>query len=311
MADHHHLEATPDTVHWGYWDASIKPVLRIRSGDRVTVDAVSGGRADLPTCEEGVRASHMKIVEAGGRELGPHVLTGPIWIDGAAPGDTLEVRIIDISLADTWGYNIIRALGGTLPDEFPFTRRIHIALDRDTMTGRMPWGSDLPLSPFFGNFGVAPRAEYGRISSIEPREHGGNLDNKELIPGATVYFPVWNEGALFSAGDGHAVQGDGEVCQTALETGLTGTFEFIVRKDLDLSFPRAENATHYITMGLNPDLDDAAAQALSQMLDWITTISNLSREDAYRLCSFAADLRVTQIVDGNKGIHCMLEKVLL
>lgn len=311
MADHHHLEATPDTVHWGYWDASIEAVLRIRSGDRVTVDAVSGGRADLPPGEESVRASHLKIVEAGGRELGPHVLTGPIWIDGAAPGDTLEVRIIDISLADTWGYNIIRALGGTLPDEFPFTRRIHIALDRDTMTGRMPWGSDLPLSPFFGNFGVAPRAEYGRISSIEPREHGGNLDNKELIPGATVYFPVWNEGALFSAGDGHAVQGDGEVCQTALETGLTGTFEFIVRKDLDLRFPRAENTTHYITMGLNPDLDDAAAQALSQMLDWITAISKLSREDAYRLCSFAADLRVTQIVDGNKGIHCMLEKVLL
>ena len=116
---------------------------------------------------------------------------------------------------------------------------------------------------------------------------------------------------MFSAGDGHAAQGDGEVCRTALETGLTGTFELIVRKDLNVRFPRAENATHYITMGLNPDLDDAAAQALLEMIGWITAISNLSREDAYRLCSLAADLRVTQIVDGNKGIHCMLEKALL
>ena len=311
MADHHNLEVTPETVHWGYWDASLEPVLRVRSGDRVTLDSVSGGRADLPPGEAGVRAGHLRIIEAGGRQFGPHILTGPIWVDGAAPGDTLEVRIIDIALADTWGYNLIRPLGGTLPDEFPFTRHIHIPLDHATMIGRLPWGSDLPLRPFFGNFGVAPKPEYGRISSIEPREHGGNLDNKELIPGATVYFPVWNEGALFSAGDGHAAQGDGEVCRTALETGLTGTFELIVRKDLNVRFPRAENATHYITMGLNPDLDDAAAQALLEMIGWITAISNLSREDAYRLCSLAADLRVTQIVDGNKGIHCMLEKALL
>ncbi|MGH6913610.1 MAG: acetamidase/formamidase family protein [Geminicoccales bacterium] len=311
MADHHHLEATPETVHWGYWDASIEPVLEVRSGDRVTVDSVSGARSDLPPDGAGVRPNHRQIVEALSPILGPHCLTGPIWVDGAEPGDTLEVRILDVQLADSWGYNIIRVLAGTLPEEFPFSRCVRYGIDTTAKTARMPWGVDLPLRPFFGNFGVAPRPEYGRISSKEPREHGGNMDNKELIPGTTVYFPVWTQGALFSAGDGHAAQGDGEVCQTALETGVIGTFELIVRKGLRVRFPRAESGTHYISMGMNTDLDDAATQAVREMVDWITELANLSREDAYRLCSLAADLRVTQIEDGNKGIHCMLPKSLL
>ena len=179
------------------------------------------------------------------------------------------------------------------------------------MVAKLPWGTDLPLRPFFGNFGVAPPPNYGRITSVIPREHGGNMDNKELVAGTTVYFPVWNQGALFSAGDGHGVQGDGEVCLTALETGMIGTFELILRKDLSIDFPRAESPSHYITMGLNEDLDDAAKQALRGMISWITAISNLSREDAYSLCSLTADLRVTQLVDVNKGIHCMLPKSAL
>jgi len=178
-------------------------------------------------------------------------------------------------------------------------------------TARLPWGTVLPLDPFFGNFGVAPPAHYGRITSIIPREFGGNMDNRALTQGATVYFPVFNRGALFSAGDGHALQGDGEVCLTAIETSMTGTFQFIVRKDLKVSFPRAETATHYVAMGMNEDLDNAARQALRNMIAWITELSDLPAVDAYTLCSLAADLRVTQMVDINKGVHCMLPKTAL
>lgn len=309
MADHF-LGVTPETVHWGYWDASLKPVLSVRSGDRVTIDSVSGGREHLPADEAGVRPEHLQIIENVRQMMGPHALTGPVWVEGAEVGDVLEVRIHDIRLADSWGFNVLVPLGGTLPEEFPYASTVHYPLDRERMTARLPWGVDLPLRPFFGNFGVAPRPEFGRISSKEPRAHGGNMDNKELLAGSTIYFPVWNKGALFSAGDGHAVQGDGEVCQTALETGMIGTFELIVRKDLDVDFPRAETATHLISMGMNADLDDAATQSVREMVDWVCELSNLSREDAYRLCSLAGDLRVTQVVDGNKGIHCLLDKSL-
>jgi acetamidase/formamidase len=137
------------------------------------------------------------------------------------------------------------------------------------------------------------------------------MDNKELAAGTTLYLPVFNPGALFSAGDGHAVQGDGEVCLTALETCMTGTFELIVRKDLSLAMPRAETPGHYLTMGMNEDLDDAAKQALREMIALIRERANLSAEDAYTLCSLMADLRITQLVDGNKGVHAMLPKAAL
>ena len=245
------------------------------------------------------------------RGPGPHFLTGPVWVEGAEPGDALEVRIREVMLRDDWGWNLILPLRGTLPEDFPEARRMHLPIDRRTLTARLPWGKEVPLRPFFGNFGVAPPARYGAIDSLVPREHGGNMDNKELVAGITVYFPVWNRGALFSAGDGHAAQGDGEVCLTAIETGLTGVFELIVRKDLRIGFPRAESPTHYISMGMHEDLDDAAKQALRHMIDWITELTPLTRADAYSLCSIAADLRVTQVVDGNKGIHCMLPKPML
>jgi acetamidase/formamidase len=310
MPTHHTLNPSPSTVHWGYWDAALEPVLRIQSGDTVTVNSISGGLSRMPDDKSLVRPEQMEVVKALKPEIGQHILTGPIWVEGAEPGDTLEVRIKDIKLADSWGHNFIRALGGALPEDFPYTSCIIIPIDQKAETAELPWGKHLKCNPFFGNFGVAPPSAYGRISSKEPREHGGNLDNKELTAGSTVYFPVWNEGALFSAGDGHGAQGDGEVCLTALETGLTGTFEFILRKDLNLKFPRAETDTHLISMGLNPDLDDAATQALREMISWVTETSDLTAEDAYRLCSLAGDLRVTQIVDGNKGIHCVLEKAL-
>jgi acetamidase/formamidase len=307
---HHHLPSTPETVAWGYWDAKRAPVLHIASGDTVTLDSLSGEPDDLPS-HMALLPEHREVLAKTPRGSGPHLLTGPIHIEGAEPGDVLEVRILDVTLRQDWGWNSIEPLLGTLPDDFPISRRLHIPLDRVKNTALLPWGTELPLDPFFGNFGVAPPAHYGRITSIIPREFGGNMDNRSLTKGATVYFPVFNRGALFSAGDGHALQGDGEVCLTAIETSMTGTFEFIVRKDLKVAFPRAETATHYIAMGMNEDLDDAAKQALRHMIAWIVELTDLPAIDAYTLCSIAADLRITQMVDINKGVHCMLPKTAL
>jgi acetamidase/formamidase len=307
---HHHLPAAPGTVRWGHWDGTLPPVLTIRSGDTVTIDTLSGEPADLPDAASGfaVLLEHRAVIGAGYQGPGPHFLTGPIAIDGARPGDVLEVRIRDIAYLQAWGWNLQVPLLGTLPEDFPELHRIHVPLDAVNNLVRMPWGQELALDPFFGNFGVAPPPGWGRLSSKEPRAFGGNMDNKELGVGTTVYFPVFVDGALFSAGDGHALQGDGEVCLTAIETALAGTFEFILRTDLMLTLPRAEKPDAWITMGFDEDLDDAVKQALRDMIRLIGELSGLSPQDAYTLCSIAADLRVTQMVDGNKGIHCVIAK---
>jgi acetamidase/formamidase len=245
------------------------------------------------------------------RGPGPHILTGPIWINNAEPGDTLEVKIRDCTLRQNWGWNLIEPGMGTLPEDFPNPRILHIPLDTENMFAELPWGARLKLRPFFGVMGVAPPAAFGRVSSVPPAEHGGNIDNKELTAGATLYLPVWNKGALFSVGDGHAVQGDGEVCLTAIETALSGTFELVVRKDLSLSYPRAETPSHLITMGMDPDLEKAAKRAVREMISLLENVAGLSPEDAYSLCSMAVELRVTQLVDGNKGIHAMLSKEVI
>ncbi len=188
-------------------------------------------------------------------------------------------------------------------------RRIwHTAIDRQRGIATVPWGAEIELAPFFGVMGVAPPPNYGAVTSIVPREFGGNMDLKELVAGTTLYLPVWTPGALFSAGDGHGVQGDGEVCVTALETALSGTFRLTLRKRMAIDLPRAETPTHLITMGFDEDLDDAAKTALRQMITLIGERMGLGREDAYMFCSLAVDMRVTQLVDGNKGIHAMLPK---
>ena len=310
---HHHLPSTPGNVHWGLWDGSLAPVLKIQSGDTVTIDTLSGEPEDMPDPGLGLSVvpGHKEVHESTPRGPGPHFLTGPIYIDGAEPGDVLEVRVLDIKYRADWGWNIQVPFLGTLPEDFPELRRIHIPLDLARNVGKLPWGQELTLDPFFGNFGVAPPLSWGRLSSKEPRSFGGNMDNKELGVSSITYFPVLVPGALFSAGDGHALQGDGEVCLTAIEAALTGTFEFHLRKDMKLKNPRAEKADCWITMGFDEDLDDAAKQALRDMIALICEHSGLSAQDAYTLCSLAANLRVTQLVDGNKGIHCMLAKSAL
>ncbi|MFY0610363.1 MAG: acetamidase/formamidase family protein [Hyphomicrobiaceae bacterium] len=311
MSDAKRIDAATDTVHWGYFDAALEPLVTVESGATVVLSTVSGRPDDMPepplVVPEVLRNIHREVA----MKLPGHICTGPVGVAGAKPGDVLEVRIKDIALNYDWGYNRVRPLAGALPDDFDQSHLIHITLDADRMTGRLPWGLELPLKPFFGVMGTAPPPAWGMVSTLPPRRNGGNLDNKELVAGTTLYLPVFVDGANFSAGDGHGVQGDGEVCVTAIETGLIGTFEFHLRKDMSLVWPLAETPTHMITMAFDPDLDDCVVIALRQMIDLIVARTGLKRAEAYALCSLAADLRVTQVVNGNKGIHVMLDKALL
>jgi acetamidase/formamidase len=304
----HRLDAGPETVHWGYFDAKLPPLLRVESGDTVVISTVSGGRELMPPPPLVVPPALSAIHAARQPKLPGHICTGPVAVKGAKPGHVLEVRIKEIALNYDWGYNFSGPLTGALPDDFPERQLMHIALDRERMVGRLPWGAELALRPFFGVMAVAPPAAWGSVSTLPPRRNGGNLDNKELVAGTTLYLPVHVEEALFSVGDGHGVQGDGEVCVTAIETGLIGTFELIVRDDLSLAWPRAETPTHVMTMAFDPDLDTCVVIALRQMLELVASRTGLSRQQAYALCSLAADVRVTQVVNGAKGIHVMLEK---
>lgn len=307
----HHLPASPATCAWGYFDAAREPVLTIDSGDTVVIDTVNGGPDVLPKGDFHIPPEIHEIHQRCDRSTPGHILTGPVAVRGATPGQVLEVRILDVSLRQDWGYNYIRPLAGTLPYDFEESRLLNIPLDAGRGTARLPWGLDLPLRPFFGVMGVAPPKGWGRISSIQPRAHAGNIDNKELVAGTTLYLPVFNDGALFSCGDGHGAQGDGEVCVTAIETALQGTFQLIVRDDLSFAYPRAQTPTHHITMGMDPDLDRCAEMALRDMIVLLGETAGLSRHDAYTLCSLAGDLRITQTVNGCKGVHMMMAKDLL
>jgi acetamidase/formamidase len=309
---HHHIDATPDTVHWGYLDASLRPAATVRSGDTVTISTVSGSKAELPeTSAFHVLDQHRTILESVSQEMGPHILTGPVAIEGAEPGDVLEIRIEAVSLIQDWGYNYTKPLCGALPDRFPTRQLYHIGLDAETQTGHCPWGDRVPLRPFFGVMAVAPSPDYGRVSSVQPREYGGNIDNRDLTPGSRLYLPIFAKGGLFSVGDGHACQGDGEVNLTALETALDGRFTLIVHKARSLALPRAATEQEFMTMAFDPDLNVAATKALDAMIDAIVGCHPITPNEAYALCSLACSLRITQIVDGNKGVHAALPRGIL
>ncbi len=310
----HTLDATPATTSWGLFDAAIPPVLTVASGDTVVMECICAGGPDaLPPSESRlpVPPAVTAIHAARPPRAAGHIITGPVAVEGAMPGDTLEVRIEAVELGADWGFCGFRPLVGTLPEDFPYRAISHIPIDRARRVGVLPWGPELPLAPFFGVMGVAPPPEWGTISTVQPRAHGGNLDNKELVAGTSLFLPVWARGGLFSAGDGHGVQGDGEVCINALETCLTGTFTLVLHKGMALAQPRAETPTHYISMGMHEDLDLAMKQALREMIAFIRARSHLSAEQAYQLCSLAVDFRVTQTVNGEKGVHGMLRKGLL
>lgn len=308
------LLATPSTVVWGYYSAKAKPVLTIHSGDTVRIQTLSTCGPDERLIEEGVPAAEIPAYNApiyrDVKDKGPggHILTGPIDIDEAEPGDVLEVQILKIDLDTSWACNGFGAGRGFLPNDYPYGRSKIIPLDRQKMLAKFAPGIEIPLHPFFGSMGNAPPPSAGRIDSAPPWMHAGNMDNKELVAGTTLYIPVHAKGALFEVGDGHAGQGNGEVDITAMETFLTGTFRFIVHKDQHLLWPRAETPTSYISMGFSPDLKEATTLAVRDMINFLVDEKHLSRDEAYMLTSVAVDVDITQLVDGNVGVHAMCPK---
>jgi acetamidase/formamidase len=311
------LPATPKTVAWGHYDAAAQPVLTIKSGDTVVVHTLltnsPTGLEKAGVAPGDVQQSLRAVfdgVPTSERGPGGHILTGPIAIEGAQPGDTLEVRILKIELAIPYAYNGFRYGTGFLTDDFPYSRVKIIPLDAKTMTGHFGPGIEVPLHPFFGSMGVAPPASFGRYDSAPPTIIGGNMDDKALVAGTSVFFPVYAPGALFEVGDGHAAQGNGEVDITALETSLTGTLQFILHKGMKSPYPRAESPTAYISMGFDDDLSRATRKALTNMIEFLVDQKGMSRDDAYMLISVAGDVEETELVDRNKGVHVVLPKAL-
>lgn len=313
---HHTLKANCQTVHVGGFSPQLAPALIINSGDSIDVETYSGfyvydqAPPEFLTPEFLEICQHLPVERKVGP--GPHLLTGPIYVSGAEPGDVLEVKLDSISPRLPIGFNAIRPGWGALPDQFTEHRLRFIALDLDRSIAEFPpqSGIQIPLQPFFGILGVAT-AEPNR-SSIPPGNYGGNLDNKELCPGSRVFLPIFVPGALFSIGDGHSVQGDGEVDVTALETSMNGAITLELHKDLQLTAPLAETPTDWITMGFGQTLDAAMELALKQMIGLIERFVGLSAEEAYVLCSLTVDFHITQAVNSpQKGVHGMLPKSVL
>jgi len=308
------LKASPENIHWGYFSAELEPVIRVNPGDIVIIedvprlDPIDMEKWGIPAEEmsEGYRRIYREVTDKG---PGPHIMVGPVYINGAEPGDVLEVRILEVELAYTFGYSRLSSRGGTLPGEFERWERI-LRIDLENKTTQAAEGVVIPMNhPFFGSMGVAPAAAEGRISTVPPGNYAGNLDNKDLGTGSILYIPVHTKGALFSAGDGHGVQGHGEVSINALETGLRGRFQFFVRKDMKLKWPRAETPTHWMVMGLHEDLDEAMKIAVRETIDFIVErFPHLDRNEAFMLASLAVDYHVSQNVNRTKGIHGMIPK---
>jgi len=310
----HRLEATPDTVAYGYYWSEAKPILRIASGDILDVDTLITNspnglqRAGVPP--EKIQPALKSIVaEVTGERRGPggHILTGPVYIEGAEPGNVLEVKVLSIDLPIDYGYN---GCSGFIPANCDRSLPVRIfQLDRSRMTAEFKPGIVVPLAPFFGSMGVAPAPELGRVSSNPPGRHAGNLDNRELVAGSTLFIPIFVPGALFEIGDGHAAQGDGEVSQTAIETSLRGRVQLTVRKDMTLTWPRAETTTDYISMGTDEDLKTATTVAIQEMVDFLAASKSLTKHEAYQLVSIAGHVAVTQLVDRPVyGVHVRMPK---
>jgi acetamidase/formamidase len=330
----HELRATPDSVHWGYFDCSLEPALTVRSGDLVRIEAVTHQAGDAPDLlmDEGIERIFDQVQDRG---PGPHLLTGPIAVEGAQPGDVLAVEILDLRPRLPFGTNLA-AHWGHLYDVFGKERVTVYELDPQALLGRAAFAFDwtttplmdapgtivapgsvtrepalqgvtVPLRPHFGTMGVAP-AEAGRHSSVPPGDHGGNIDNWRIGVGGTMLYPVQVPGALLSVGDPHVSQGDGEVSGTAIESSLNGLLRLTVRKDVDARVPILETASDLFIHGFGDDLDEAMRAAALRTLDVLVRRYGLTRDDAYSFMSVAADFTVTQVVDRRQGVHARIDK---
>jgi len=314
---YHILKATCDTVHLGGFSAGLCPVLTVNSGDRIHVETYTGFHQIDQAPPEFVPTQLREICQnlPNDRKVGsgPHLLTGPIYVRDALPSDVLEVRIDRIIPKLPVGFNIMRPGAGALPQRFSQERVQFVDLNLTEMTAEFPSGSGIhiPLTPFFGILGTATD-ELSRNSS-PPGDYGGNMDNRQLQAGSRLFLPVFLPGAMFSIGDGHSAQGDGEVNLTAIETSMDGVIQLIVHKNWTaLPLPFAETKTDWITMGFAPTLDQAFEQALTQMITFLEKFIGLDAEEAYTLCSFAVHFHITQVVNSpNRGVHGLLPKSIL
>ncbi len=330
----HRLAATPETVHWGYFDRSLEPVLSVASGDLVEVETLTHHAGDAPDLlmDAGIERVFEQVQQRG---PGPHLLTGPIALAGARPGDVLEVAILSAEARLPHGSNLA-GHWGALYEDFAKERVTIFELDLVAMLGRalfaFDWqttplvdapgtivapgsvprepaleGVTIPLRPHLGTMGVAPAAA-GRHSSVPPGEHGGNIDNWRIGAGARMFYPVQVAGALLSLGDPHVSQGDGEISGTALEASLNTTLCLTLRTDISISAPVLETPTELMVHGFGDDLDEAMLAAARRTLDLLGSRFGLSRDDAYAFSSLAVDFTVTQVVDGRQGVHARIDK---
>jgi acetamidase/formamidase len=332
----HRLAARPDTVHWGYFDNAIEPALVVESGDLVQVEAVTHHAGDAPDVlmDDGIEAIFDDVTDRG---PGPHILTGPIAVTSARPGDTLEVRILSLEPRLPYGSNLAGHWGQLYPDfgkERVTVYRLDLASGLARATFAYDWittplvdspgtvvepgsvprepaldGVAVPLRPHFGTMGVAPAVD-GRHSSVPPGDHGGNIDNWRIGAGAIMHYPVLVDGALLSIGDPHVSQGDGEISGTALESSLNGLIQLTVRRGPAFGYPVLETAHSWTTHGFGDDLDEAMRSASLRMIELLGRVHGVSRDDAYSLMSIACDFTITQVVDQRHGVHATIAKSL-
>ena len=322
---HYMLPANKDTVQWGWLDPTEKPKLVVDSGDTISIETLRHSMDEIKpgaTMDEIVK---LRLANPGG---GPHSVTGPIFVNGAEPGDTLEIRIKKIVIKDS-GFNFNLPgkqfpTVGLLASEFPEGHVEYFKLDTKTMTTEFKPGIILHLKPFPGTIAVGPDPNEpkekagppihdakGRTSTLRPWKNGSNMDVNELQEGSTLYFPVFQKGALIWTGDSHCLQGNGEVNLTALECSYKEIeIEPIVRKDLHLDWPRAETSANWIFMGFDEDLNEAMKIAVRETVNFLAEqkMVPMSREEAYALTSMVGDCRVSEVVDIRKGVHCMIPK---
>ena len=317
------LESTPDNIVWGHIPATVPPVLRIRSGDIVRIDTVSHGGlrgAEGPraffaaagiSAEEVLQdAVDIHRDKKPAESSGVHVLTGPIYIEGAKPGDMLEVRILDIEFRVPYGVNSTGPGYGVLPELVASRTQRVIKLDLKRKVALFKEGIEVPLAPFMGILAVAPPLELAPVSTKPPGRWGGNMDLKQLQAGATLYLPVINEGALFYAGDGHAVQGDGEIDGTAIEISLRPTLQFILHagSGREMKWPRAEDAQHYYLLAMHTNLDKALEGAVAETIAFLQAHANMSAAEAYAFASIAVDFRIAEAVNEVKAVYAVIAK---
>lgn len=334
----HELRATSQTVHWGYFDPSIKPVLEINSQDLVYVEAVTHHAGDAPDLmmDDGIREIYDHVPQEI-RAPGPHILTGPIYVKDARPGDILEVSILQLFPRNLIGSNLA-ANWGFLYEDFDRTERVTIY----EMDPGMQWltakfayrypgtyteygrlippgdvnresaldGIQIPVRLHIGTIGVAP-VHSGKLSSVPPGKHGGNMDNWRITAGSSLYYPVFVDGALLSLGDTHFAQGDSELSGTAVEGSLNCLIQVKVRKNLFISSPLLETPDSWIIHAFDEDLNKATRKAAREAIEFLCEFYGLSREDAYSLLSVAADFSHTQVVNGNRGVHLSIPKSTL